>query len=160
MFLSAFIGSFSHVLLDSIMHSDVERLELSVMMFNIDDFKHINDSYGHPFGDLVIQKLAEIGLTVLRNEDIMGRIGGEEYFCVLPRTNVKQCLQVAVRMLKSIRSYNFETADNKSFSDTVSIGIATLSESCVNGSALYAQADKALYQSKKEGKNKVTVFIE
>jgi diguanylate cyclase (GGDEF)-like protein len=143
-----------------IKYSDISKLELSVIMFDIDNFKLVNDHYGHPVGDVVIQKLAEIGLTVLRNEDIMGRVGGEEFFCILPRTNVKQCMQVAVRMLKSIRAFSFDSKDAVTFSVTVSIGIATISENCINGHALYEQADKALYQSKLEGKNKITVFTE
>jgi diguanylate cyclase (GGDEF)-like protein len=143
-----------------IKYSDVSKLELSVIMFDIDNFKLVNDHYGHSMGDVVIQKLAGIGLTVLRSEDIMGRVGGEEFFCILPRTNVKQCRQVAVRMLKGIRSFSFESKTVEPFSVTVSMGIATISEECTNGNTLYEQAEKALYQSKLEGKNKITVFTE
>jgi len=134
----------------------IGKTELSVILFDIDDFKSINDKFGHPFGDVVIKNFADICHNVFRNEDTLGRIGGEEFLCILPRTDEKQSKIIASRLLKSISR---ETYSNKpELQITVSIGIATLSEISPTSETLYLHADAALYQAKHNGKNNVVIY--
>jgi len=132
---------------------------LSVILLDIDDFKNINDQYGHPFGDQVIRIISEICQAKLRTEDAIGRIGGEEFLCLLPRINSKTCLSIAERMSEEIEQHIFTNSHGKTFFVTVSIGISTTSSTEENStSKLFLQADKALYHSKKQGKNRITFF--
>ena len=131
--------------------------ELSVLLFDIDDFKQVNDEYGHPFGDDVLCRVVEVTQTTLRTGDILGRIGGEEFLCVLPRTDGKMALQVAERLKDNIQNEYFCTKDNKQVMITVSIGIAELGEVANDRAALYIHSDKALYQAKQQGKNQVVI---
>lgn len=132
---------------------------LSVILLDIDDFKNINDQYGHPFGDQVIRIISEICQTTLRTEDAIGRIGGEEFLCLLPRINSETCLSIAQRMSEKIEQHDFTHDRGKTFFVTVSIGISTTSSSEENSTTgLFLQADKALYHSKKNGKNRITFF--
>ena len=103
-----------------------EKSELSVLLLDIDNFKAINDNYGHPVGDEVIKKVAEIGLVTLRNEDVMGRIGGEEFLCILPRIDELQCEAIAERLLANISQHQFITDLQQAFNITVSIGFSSL----------------------------------
>ncbi len=136
----------------------VESGGLSVILIDIDNFKAINDSYGHPVGDSVIREVSNMGASLLRNRDIMGRIGGEEFLCVLPRTTSEQCAQVAERLLAAIANHRFKTAEGEEFSVSISIGIADYDSALKNADQLYARADRALYQSKASGKGRITAF--
>jgi diguanylate cyclase (GGDEF)-like protein len=131
---------------------------LSIILLDIDNFKDINDSYGHPVGDEVIRKIASIGERSLRNRDIMGRIGGEEFLCVLPRATAEQSMQVANRLLKAIAEERFITPEGERFSTSISIGIADFEPGVENADQLYARADQALYRSKADGKGRITVY--
>ncbi len=138
--------------------TDPNKGDVSVMLIDIDNFKEINDQYGHPFGDEVIRQIAKIGQDTLRVEDIMGRIGGEEFLCALPRTDTKQCLQIAQRLLENISNYTFETSEKHVVKVTVSIGIASTSVTANECNILYTQADKALYHAKNNGKNSISQY--
>jgi diguanylate cyclase (GGDEF)-like protein len=131
---------------------------LSLILIDIDNFKTINDSYGHPMGDEVIRQVANIAQSSLRNRDILGRIGGEEFLCVLPRTTREQCAQVARRLLDSIVSEEFYAEDGSKFSVSISIGTADFESSIKNSDELYSRADRALYQSKADGKGRITSY--
>jgi two-component system cell cycle response regulator len=134
----------------------IGKTELSVILFDIDDFKSINDKFGHPFGDVVIKKLADICHDVFRDEDVIGRIGGEEFLCILPHTDEKQGKVIAERLLKKIsRHIYLEIPEIKT---TVSVGISTLSKVSPTSEALYLHADAALYQAKHNGKNNVVIY--
>jgi len=134
----------------------IEKTELSVILLDIDEFKEVNDIYGHPVGDDVIKKIAEIAGEVFRSEDVVGRIGGEEFLCVLPRTDTQQCEDIAKRFLKKISSQIFLATP--SLRITVSIGISSLSKRSPDKDSLYLHADKALYQAKHNGKNNIVVY--
>jgi diguanylate cyclase (GGDEF)-like protein len=134
----------------------LEKSSLSVMLIDIDDFKAVNDQYGHPVGDEVIKEIASIGGDVLRHEDIMGRIGGEEFLCILPRTNSHQSEVIANRFIEAISAYRF--LNNPKLKITISIGIASLSKSSPDSQSLYLHADQALYQAKHAGKNTLVVY--
>ncbi|XQW84393.1 tetratricopeptide repeat-containing diguanylate cyclase [Thalassotalea piscium] len=134
-----------------------DKGELSIILLDIDDFKDINDQYGHPFGDFVIQKIAEIGQDVLRTGDVMARIGGEEFLCVLPRASVEQAKEVAERLLKALALYSFQAKGYPNIHVTTSIGIACFSKEHQSYNEIYAQADKALYKAKERGKNCIVI---
>lgn len=135
-----------------------EKSKLSILLMDIDNFKEINDTYGHPFGDEVIRQIARIGEETLRTEDVIGRVGGEEFLCVLPRIEIDQCLAIAKRLLENINQYTFITPNGDPFTTSVSIGIARLNDKVIDSDMLYAQADQALYQSKRSGKNRATLY--
>lgn len=134
-----------------------DKGSLSLLLIDVDDFKNINDQHGHPAGDFVIQKIAEIGQEILRTGDVMARIGGEEFLCVLPRASVEQAKEVAERMLKAIADYQFYYKASKAIHITTSIGISSFGKECQSYDAMYSQADNALYQAKAKGKNCIVV---
>ncbi|TWX56919.1 tetratricopeptide repeat-containing diguanylate cyclase [Colwellia hornerae] len=134
----------------------IEKTELSVILFDIDDFKAVNDKFGHPVGDTVIKKIADLCHDVFRNEDVIGRVGGEEFLCILPRTDETQCKVIAERFLKKISQQIF--LEEPRVQITVSIGIATLSQLSPTSEMLYLHADAALYQAKHNGKNNVVIY--
>lgn len=132
--------------------------QLSIFMLDIDYFKSINDNHGHAVGDLVLRKLGSIFLDVLREIDIPGRLGGEEFAVLLPETNQEKALEVAERLRLVIADTRIPLDGEKTLHFTVSIGIAHLKDSKVTISTLLNLADKALYQAKQTGRNKVCVY--
>tara|TARA_R110001599_G_scaffold79430_1_gene215204 strand:- start:1206 stop:3065 length:1860 start_codon:yes stop_codon:yes gene_type:complete len=135
---------------------DPNKLALTIVLIDIDDFKKINDRYGHPIGDDVLRKIAQVGRDVFRQDDIFGRIGGEEFLCILPRTNIVDSTKIAQRFLALTAASTL--VEDHSDKVTVSIGIAEVSPQCKDVNQLYINADKALYQAKHLGKNQVNVF--
>lgn len=139
-----------------------ERKTVSIMVIDIDDFKQVNDQYGHPFGDEVIRKIAKIGSEILRTEDVIGRVGGEEFLCVLPRIDAVQSLHIAQRFVNTVNECEFFTEDindkPQKVNVTVSIGLATTSKNVQTSAELYLQADKALYHAKYSGKNRAIQY--
>ncbi|MDT0603050.1 tetratricopeptide repeat-containing diguanylate cyclase [Thalassotalea castellviae] len=136
----------------------IPKGHLSILVIDIDDFKKINDTYGHPIGDRVIEVVSTLAKNALRTEDVMGRIGGEEFLCVLPRADTDIAEKIAQRMKNEISAYKFDAKDDKSFSVTISVGISCYNEEVSDSKALYGLADQALYQAKETGKNRVNVF--
>lgn len=142
--------------------NDLEKNQISIMLIDIDDFKQINDLYGHSFGDRVISEVAKISNNTVRVEDAVGRVGGEEFLCVLPRIDSVQCLHIAQRLVKTVAEYSF-SVENKDKSQqkisiTVSIGVATTSVDTTNSADVYLEADKALYHAKSCGKNRAVKY--
>ena len=142
---------------------DLEKNQISIMQIDIDDFKQVNDLYGHSFGDQVIREVAKIGKDTLRIEDVIGRVGGEEFLCVLPRIDNIQCLNIAQRLVKKVNEHEFfvgsKGVNKKQVNITVSIGVSTTSANTINSSDLYLQADKALYHAKASGKNRAVQYL-
>jgi len=142
--------------------NNADKNTVSIMVIDIDDFKQVNDLYGHPFGDIVIREIAKIGNEIMRTEDVIGRVGGEEFLCVLPRSDAVQGLHIAQRFVNKVNSCEFLTGDkhdqNQRVKVTVSIGVATTSELVKTSSDLYIQADKALYHAKHSGKNRAIQY--
>ncbi len=136
--------------------SEPDKMQLSVVLIDIDDFKKVNDKFGHPIGDEVIRRVADIGKQVFRQGDVFGRIGGEEFLCILPRTDISEAKKVAERFLALINQSKMIAGQQDTV--TVSIGIAGVSEHCFEDKQLYINADKALYQAKHLGKNQINVF--
>jgi diguanylate cyclase (GGDEF)-like protein len=135
-------------------HAKSTQQPISVLMLDVDHFKHINDQYGHKVGDAVLVELVGIIGTVLRDNDHVGRFGGEEFIIVLPETNHTQALAIAERIRQVIEHFNWAGIGVSAV--TVSIGIASNERSeYKHFSALLAHADAMLYQAKSEGRNRV-----
>ncbi len=130
--------------------------QLSVFMLDLDHFKSVNDEHGHHSGDLVIMKLVYVCRVVLREVDVIGRWGGEEFVVLLPKTGAEQALEVAERLRQAIASTEVPL-ENKVIHFTTSIGVATLKEEDANIDLLLRRADQALYEAKNSGRNKVCV---
>ncbi|ALS97538.1 GGDEF domain-containing protein [Lacimicrobium alkaliphilum] len=130
--------------------------QASLLMLDIDHFKPVNDNYGHPAGDQVIMNLAEIIKTSVRETDIPGRYGGEEFAIVLPDTDAKSALRVAerIRLATEKTLIRYEQLE---LQVTISLGIAQLDERQDDYMAWISEADQALYQAKETGRNKVVI---
>ncbi|ETX12281.1 diguanylate cyclase [Marinomonas ushuaiensis DSM 15871] len=126
---------------------------LSIVMMDIDYFKKVNDAYGHKAGDLVLQKLAEVSQLVLRQNDVIARIGGEEFAILLPSTKQEGAIKVANTLRLAIEKSRVIGPDNQEIHVTVSLGIAYKEGGYCSVDELLSQADKALYQSKNAGRN-------
>jgi diguanylate cyclase (GGDEF)-like protein len=130
---------------------------IAILMMDIDHFKKINDTYGHATGDLVLQRLAELCQRELRNVDLVGRLGGEEFAIVLPQTDGEHALEVAGRLRETIQRTGVALERGLPVHFTVSIGIAVLSDPATNIDTLLSKADGALYEAKRAGRNRVVV---
>ncbi len=127
----------------------------SVIIFDIDNFKAINDRYGHHIGDLAIKAAAKRASSWLKKQDLVGRIGGEEFLIVLDNTTLDEAFTISDRLRNGIAAQSFHF-DGIEVEFTISLGVATLSAGQPsNLSDLTKQADDALYQAKFSGKNKV-----
>ncbi|CEK12140.1 diguanylate cyclase [Legionella hackeliae] len=129
---------------------------LSLVMVDIDNFKKVNDNYGHPFGDTVIKKLATLLTLRLRNQDIIGRYGGEEFAILLPQTTAHQSKKIIEEIRLQFSSYCFP---NTNFFTTFSAGIAQVSQAN-SMNEIVNQADQALYEAKNLGRNQIVIFKE
>jgi diguanylate cyclase (GGDEF)-like protein len=140
-------------------HARLQRHELvrsSVLMLDLDHFKHINDAYGHAAGDGVLQNFGALLAREIRVIDSAGRIGGEEFAILLPDTEPQAALNFAERLRLLIAQTTISHAGTD-LSITVSIGIASLSASDSDAGAGLLRADRALYQAKHAGRNRVTI---
>jgi len=134
---------------------------LSIILLDIDNFKGVNDTYGHPVGDEVIKMVADVLKTEIRETDKAGRYGGEEFIIILPNTPAENALEVAERVRKAIESRKVpvETEGEKiELKVTASIGVSSLGTHGNTFFELLQAADIALYKAKKEGKNQVQIL--
>jgi len=130
---------------------------LSLLMVDIDFFKKVNDTYGHPVGDQILKAIAGKLKAHLRTVDVVARYGGEEFAMLLPQTDAALARVVAERIRTDIESESFET-DKGKLKITVSLGICdTSSNDFQSGAELLARADEALYQAKNEGRNQTVI---
>lgn len=127
---------------------------LSLMLFDLDHFKSINDTHGHLAGDTVLVEVASIIARALRDSDIAGRYGGEEFGILLPSTDLEGATIVAQRLCERINQTRIPF-ENKTIPISASIGVAEYEPSQKNAEALIAQADEALYKAKELGRNRV-----
>lgn len=137
--------------------SELLGLTCTVMIFDIDKFKNINDTYGHPAGDYVIKEIAAvIRDRLIRGNDFFARAGGEEFMLMLLGSPPKQAEEIGERIRATIEGHNFHF-EGKDIKVTISIGIAFKTEGEPNWEGVYERADKALYHSKNTGRNRVSV---
>lgn len=126
-----------------------EGESFSILMFDIDNFKEINDTYGHITGDICIKNLVNTVRGSIRDVDVLGRYGGDEFILVLPALDLKESRLVGERLRE-----NVSTMSNPKF--TISVGVATYPQDGKTVKDLISMADEGLYQSKKSGKNSVS----
>lgn len=133
------------------------NLPLSALMLDIDHFKRCNDTWGHATGDRVLQKLAEVCLHTLREIDIPGRLGGEEFAVLLVETQAEQAMEAAERLRMALADAHLPLENGQTLSFTVSVGVAHLKPEDLNIADLLRRADTALYAAKNSGRNRVCV---
>ncbi|WP_413575745.1 diguanylate cyclase [Bdellovibrio sp. HCB290] len=142
---------------EAMKRSEVLNEPLSLVTFDIDHFKKINDGYGHPGGDYVLKELCRIVIMkLIRANDFFSRYGGEEFVLLLSGSNAKVAAEVGERIRHTIETSEF-VFEGKKIPVTISVGVATKYAAETEWTQLYDRADKALYQSKQGGRNKVTV---
>ena len=124
--------------------------DISVIMLDLDNFKRINDTYGHPFGDRVLEKVGETITAQARSSDLAGRYGGEEFIVVLPGTDLEDGVIVAERIREGVRNIDFGV---KGLIVTISGGVAQMKDETT--AELVDRADKLLYRAKKKGRNRI-----
>jgi diguanylate cyclase (GGDEF)-like protein len=131
---------------------------LSVILFDIDHFKRVNDSFGHLMGDKVIRKIADLAKKQVRSNDLVMRYGGEEFLVFLPETDCSEALDIAERLRVGIAQFHFDLPElSTSFQVTASFGVADLRAEMLSMSDLLQHADIALYKAKVQGRNQVCV---
>ena len=159
-------GLFMRRYFDARIDEEIERSKrfgtpFSVVMIDVDDFKKLNDTYGHLIGDRVLRAIANTVKQQMRGVDTAARYGGEELAIILPRTEMLNAYNVGERIRSAIVDLRITTDDDtpKVLNVTASFGISSYPESRVStGEDLVRKADQALYRAKKMGKNRVELF--
>lgn len=128
----------------------------SIVLMDIDHFKSVNDTYGHEGGDHVLKVAGQIGRAACRESDMFCRFGGEEFVVICPESNAEGAVAVAERIRQRLEQRVMDF-DGKQFKITGSFGVACIHEHITRPQLLIALADEALYQSKKDGRNRITV---
>lgn len=135
-----------------------QKSTLAALMIDADHFKKVNDTYGHAVGDLVLKDLTKTIANTLRDLDLLGRVGGEEFAVLLPSTNLTQAKEVAERLRLALAACKVATPDDGILRFTVSIGLAMLTNQDQQLDKLLQKADQALYLAKEQGRNRVVVY--
>ena len=146
------------------LHAELARAErfdspLAVVVADLDDFKEVNDRYGHQAGDVVLRELAVLLRESLRDIDLAARWGGEEFLLVLPGTDLEGAAYVAERVRRALEERVALSGEGDPISVTASFGVAAYPQAR-SIPALFAAADGALYEAKRTGKNRVAVSSE
>jgi diguanylate cyclase (GGDEF)-like protein len=156
-------GVYNHRYFRERLRGEIERairyqLPLSCILMDIDDFKQLNDTYGHLLGDSVLHELAQLTLGKTRKSDLLARYGGEEFAVVMPQTDLEGARIEAERLREAIAAHTFQGVPPER-KITLSVGVAELGrETMVTADDLLHAADHSLYEAKRSGKNRVAVF--
>ncbi|MGE7946588.1 sensor domain-containing diguanylate cyclase [Lysinibacillus sp. NPDC093688] len=150
----------NRVRLDSVLeeafeHAQYHETTFSIILLDIDYFKEVNDEFGHQVGDLVLMNVAEILKNTIREQDTVGRWGGEEFLVICPQTTLDDAVKISEKLRQQLENYQFPIVQRK----TSSFGVT----SYVNGdtrNTLLSRCDKALYQAKEQGRNCVEFLID
>lgn len=127
------------------------QIPFSIMLFDIDNFKEVNDTYGHSVGDDVLKDITRLVKSEIRESDFLYRVGGEEFVVLFPQTSLQSAKKVAEKIRKIIQN-NLNTIENRTI--TISIGVCEVEADDI-GDSLYKKVDQLLYKAKKSGKNRV-----
>jgi len=147
---------FHERLAEEIRRSVRQQTASGLVLFDIDDFKRVNDTYGHLVGDQVLQGVASVSRETCRSEDVIARIGGEEFGVILPGSGMNDALALAERLRRAIRSVSFPLVGQI----TISLGVAASPLHASSPRELIACADLALLEAKAKGKDRVRAFVE
>lgn len=129
---------------------------LSLIMFDIDHFKNVNDTYGHQCGDYVLQTIAVLIGNSIRSEDVLARYGGEEFCCILPETPLEAALILAERFRSTIADHSF-CCQHNAIELTISLGVSSMGPETTTAQQLLKKADDGLYLAKNRGRNRIEV---
>lgn len=144
--------------------SKTYKRNLSIIYYDLDFFKKVNDTYGHGGGDYVLRESANVVKGCIRKDDVLGRYGGEEFVIVLPNTDQKTAAELAERIRVAMENYVFQIEVESSnggrkmipHRQTLSLGVSQLTSDMATYEALLESADRKLYKSKQTGRNRVT----
>ena len=128
--------------------------EMSMLMLDLDHFKNINDKYGHQVGDITLKKMVQVCRELLREVDVIGRIGGEEFVIMLPETGSRRALEIAGRLCKAIAAAEIPLQDTPALHFTTSIGVSSVEADDARIDEIINRADSALYKAKHAGRNR------
>jgi len=144
---------------DEMSRSRILNKSLSLVMLDVDDFKHYNDTNGHPQGDRVLRHLADLIQKNVRNYDVSIRYGGEEFCIIMPDTPLDHARKIGERIRQNVEKEKFDFQEKQPSGNlTVSFGLASFPDHANNETDLIKFADIALYHAKGSGKNKVCVY--
>lgn len=157
-------GLFNRVYIRQRLEEEIYRAkrykhELSLMMIDLDNFKQLNDRFGHSAGDRLLRHFGQLIIDTIRPSDIAARYGGEEFLIILPETDVEEAEALAERLRQRISLYPFSVDSRKEeMSFTISVGVSSSCEFCETPDQLISHADQALYLAKKNGKDRVALY--
>ncbi len=134
----------------------LKKTKVGIVMLDIDNFKHINDNFGHDIGDLIITKLADTIKSIIRKEDFLIRYGGEEFLLILPNSSLQDTYKVAEKIRKAIENLEVKIG-NKNLKFTISVGVSELNSFDKTLFDAIKRADINLYKAKQNGKNRVEI---
>lgn len=138
--------------------SKITGKPLSLIIFDIDHFKKLNDSHGHDAGDAILKQLAMlVRQNGVRDLDIFARYGGEEFVILLPQTQLKQAFEIAERLRALVEKHPFKYEESD-LPITISMGVADYRQGVVSGTDLFKRADQAVYKAKEGGRNQVQFY--
>jgi len=147
-------GYFAHRLNTELAYAARHKVPLSLLLLDLDHFKNVNDTYGHPAGDAVLVELTRLVHAQLRTEDVFARYGGEEFALLCRATNTEDARLVGERVRVGVETTSF-MHDGDRLPVTVSIGLATFLGGPLSADALVERSDRALYSAKRSGRNRV-----
>ena len=142
---------------DLLARAERQHQTVSLLLTDIDHFKKVNDTHGHPVGDIVLKGIATVCRDQVRKIDIAARYGGEEFAIVLDGTDREGARQLAERIRREVATQKF-TSEKGEFDCTISLGIATYPDDGADPKAIIAHADQALYHAKHNGRNKAVAW--
>ncbi|MFZ2492296.1 MAG: sensor domain-containing diguanylate cyclase [Thermoanaerobaculia bacterium] len=149
---------FQEALAKELHRSTRGRRSFSLAMLDIDDFKKINDTFGHPVGDEILKGIVEVLMTNARDTDIIARYGGEEFALILPEASAEAAAEAAYRFRELVEETLFNVPQaNRTLRVTISVGVAAFPEDATTAAEIISRADSALYYAKKHGKNQVAL---
>ncbi len=161
-FTDGLTGLYNHRRFQERLDEEIKRAErygepLSLILLDIDHFKKVNDTYGHPAGDAVLKKLAELIRKTVREIDFPARYGGEEFALIILKSKARDAEKIAERLRKTAEKTVIKT-DNHEITVTLSLGIASYPEDAKTREELIEKADQALYKAKHSGRNRTILF--
>jgi diguanylate cyclase (GGDEF)-like protein/PAS domain S-box-containing protein len=143
---------------DEVRRTKRYKSDLSLIICDIDYFKEVNDNFGHDTGDRVLQNVSDLIKESLRNTDIIGRYGGDEFLLILPETSMGRAKEIADRIRLAVKEFELQMEGNKPIRTTVSLGVAEFNADKENINGLIKRADNALYMAKGKGRNRVYII--